>query len=747
MCLAVLSANTIFAQINTRALNDGIIGGSATIDASSNLLENSGYVYPRTDLTTFQFSGTNQKGFDGLVVYNTTAGTTPATGAGVGNQAVEKGFYYFDNPNGGGFGNPTNAGEWLPIGGAGKFVDGTNPADAVYTGGNVGIGTSTPTARLDVAGVGKFGNAQIGQVSSGFYADGVNHSMRMYPTGNLFFQDAGGTQTHMSIRNGDGNVGIGTTAPLGKFHISSTNTRGEFIVRAGENFGNSADFSAFPEESLIAGWNGSGGQGDFTFVARKLNGTRSGGVSFYGTDNAGIRTVEPMLRLVAANNRVGIGTRNPNSSLHVVGDARVTNLSGTGTRLVAASNAGVLTQFTSGTAAGQVIKWNGTAWAPAADANNTYTGSTSVTLSGTSFRRAALTGDVTAAANSNATTIANNAVTTAKIANANVTMAKIAPSGAASGQVIKWNGTAWAPAADANTVLWSTNGNSVYRTSGNVGIGTTSPSQRLQVQGNAVISGFGIVGQSLLSGGVLELGSEASGNRNTFIDFHSSDGTDYDARIIRSPGVNGRLEIVNQGTGIIRIANGATPGIYMLANDNVGIGTITPTALLSVNGTANKPGGGTWGTFSDIRTKRAVQTFNDGLEVVMQLNPITFKYNEKSGYKDLEKEYIGFSAQDVEKIAPYMVNIIDDSANSGLSDKRVLDVSAMTQILVNAIQEQQAQINKQQNEINMLKAENEKLSAKAEAIDLLQARLTSLEERLSGSPANDDAQQKTASAE
>ncbi|MCO7319847.1 hypothetical protein OKE80_11045, partial [Riemerella anatipestifer] len=61
------------------------------------------------------------------------------------------------------------------------------------------------------------------------------------------------------------------------------------------------------------------------------------------------------------------------------------------------------------------------------------------TLSGTSFQRAALTGDVTAAANNNITTVA-------RIQGRNV--ANTAP---ASGQVLKWNGTAWAPAADDNT--------------------------------------------------------------------------------------------------------------------------------------------------------------------------------------------------------------------------------------------------------------------------------------------------------
>jgi hypothetical protein len=49
--------------------------------------------------------------------------------------------------------------------------------------------------------------------------------------------------------------------------------------------------------------------------------------------------------------------------------------------------------------------------------NTTYSGSTSIILSGTSFQRAALTGDVTASQNNNSLTIANDAVTFAKMQN------------------------------------------------------------------------------------------------------------------------------------------------------------------------------------------------------------------------------------------------------------------------------------------------------------------------------------------
>ena len=40
----------------------------------------------------------------------------------------------------------------INVGGGGKFVDGTSPNDAVYTSGNVGIGTASPGAELEVNG-------------------------------------------------------------------------------------------------------------------------------------------------------------------------------------------------------------------------------------------------------------------------------------------------------------------------------------------------------------------------------------------------------------------------------------------------------------------------------------------------------------------------------------------------------------------------------------------------------------------
>lgn len=121
---------------------------------------------------------------------------------------------------------------------------------------------------------------------------------------------------------------------------------------------------------------------------------------------------------------------------------------------------------------GQVLKWNGTAWAPADDidtnTNTTYQAGEGIVINSSIVSLDTHTGDVTGKKQltigagkvtadkigNNAVTeakIANNAVTTAKIKNASVTAEKLHQMNATSGQVLKWNGNAWAPAADNNS--------------------------------------------------------------------------------------------------------------------------------------------------------------------------------------------------------------------------------------------------------------------------------------------------------
>jgi hypothetical protein len=143
----------------------------------------------------------------------------------------------------------------------------------------------------------------------------------------------------------------------------------------------------------------------------------------------------------------------------------------------------------------------------------------------------------------------------------------------------------------------------------------------------------------------------------------------------------------------------------------VGIGTGSPDNLLTVNGSADKPGGGSWATFSDARVKKEVTAFMDGLNIIKQINPITYKYNGLGGYKDDGKQYVGIIAQDIQKIAPYMIEVKKKKlheSDSTTTDLLMYDGSAFTYVLINAIKEQQGIIESQEktNEIQNKKIDD-----------------------------------------
>ena len=155
---------------------------------------------------------------------------------------------------------------------------------------------------------------------------------------------------------------------------------------------------------------------------------------------------------------------------------------------------------------------------------------------------------------------------------------------------------------------------------------------------------------------------------------------------------------------------------------NVGIGTTSPDNLLSVNGTADKPGGGSWNTFSDKRVKKNITTFNDGLDIINQINPVRFQYNGKAGYHDDGKQYIGVIAQDMQKLAPYMISVVNKKLNENdatNTDLLMYDPSALDYILINAVKELSLENRTMKANLSDIKNQNDILKAEIDEIHAL----------------------------
>jgi len=153
----------------------------------------------------------------------------------------------------------------------------------------------------------------------------------------------------------------------------------------------------------------------------------------------------------------------------------------------------------------------------------------------------------------------------------------------------------------------------------------------------------------------------------------------------------------------------------------VGIGTTAPDNTLSVNGSADKPGGGSWGTFSDGRLKNLNGSFNSGLSQVLKLNPVRYRYKSDNamGIRDTD-EHIGVVAQDVQRVIPEAVT--ENSRGYLLVSNDPIIWS-----MLNAIKEQQGQFEQQQAELakalRQIKQQQSLLRAQSAAMRSLEVEI------------------------
>jgi hypothetical protein len=202
--------------------------------------------------------------------------------------------------------------------------------------------------------------------------------------------------------------------------------------------------------------------------------------------------------------------------------------------------------------------------------------------------------------------------------------------------------------------------------SGLVGVGTASPSARLTVSGSDIATG------------------------STALDLVNTAGNTF--RLAAGvPGVTQSNFSISQG--------GSAELVILNGNGFVGIATTAPTDTLSVNGTASKPGGGSWAVFSDERLKTIKGDFKSGLNAVMKLQPLRYEYKRDNalGLKS-DGEHIGFGAQAVQQILPEAVSRTENGYLQINNDP-------ILWTMLNAIKEQQQEITKLKTEIIKLKGQ------------------------------------------
>ena len=369
---------------------------------------------------------------------------------------------------------------------------GAAPKMTFNSNGNVGIGTTAPTALLDVNGSTRLrGLTGTGSRVVTTDANGNLSATQAFPDGTNFIQNQTAADQAASFRiSGGGNIagflGIGTTpaatsAPLTigsnlvgpSIQIQNTNTGSVGETRmvndnSSSFFGIGINNTAHPSAANQA------------FIWQYANFAMR-----FGTNNT------ERLRITEAGN-IGINTNAPSNTLDVNGTARVRSLTGMGTNIVTADANGVLGMST-GAALDATTASNGlTETSNDIRLGGALTQNTTIGLGANSLSFTSTSGTVgigaTSAARLHVRGTGNAWPATSGTTQSAGLISRLQTSDNA---ILDMGGNssfgAWLQSTDISTLalnyplVLNPNG-------GNVGVGTTAPQARLDVQGGAVIN-------------------------------------------------------------------------------------------------------------------------------------------------------------------------------------------------------------------------------------------------------------------
>jgi outer membrane biosynthesis protein TonB len=189
----------------------------------------------------------------------------------------------------------------------------------------------------------------------------------------------------------------------------------------------------------------------------------------------------------------------------------------------------------------------------------------------------------------------------------------------------------------------ATGGNSQIFDDGNfVGIGTTDPQQRLEVNGS--------------------------------IQIHEQNSSVAGLMITQSTGDTGY--ILHNRASTLTIGAGSVDRITIDRNGNVGFGVTRPTHPIEMASGAHVTAGGVWTNSSSRQRKEniAALSLEEALQALADLQPVQFRYKN-----DAEESYVGFIAEDV----PDLV---------AMDNRQSLSAMDIVAVLTKVVQDQQQRI-------------------------------------------------------